>query len=91
MIVSTKQHPLERFGSHIAHAIAGEATTTRIGHQETDVSVYNTVTRSSYGCYRRAELLETHVRIARNSKWQLEISMVGTVEGCDVIAYSYCK
>ena len=25
-----------------------------------------TVTRTSYGCYRRAELLETHVRIARD-------------------------
>ena len=54
------------FGSHIAHAIAGEATTTLIGLQETDVSVYNTLPRTtSYGCYRRAEVLETHVRITR--------------------------
>ena len=35
-----------------------------MGLQETDVSVYNTVPRTSYGCYTRAELLETHVRIA---------------------------
>ena len=56
------------FGSRITHAIAGEATTTRMGLQKTDVSVYNTVTRTSYGYYRRAELLETHVRklIARD-------------------------
>ena len=40
--------------------------TTRMGLQETDVSVYNTVPRTSYGCYRRAELLETHVRIDRD-------------------------
>ena len=38
-----------------------------MGLQETDVSVYNTVPRTSYGCYRRAEvLLETHVRITRS-------------------------
>ena len=29
-----------------------------------NVSVYNTVPRTSYGYYTRAELLETHVRIA---------------------------
>ena len=42
------------------HTIAGEATTTRMGLQETNVSVYNTVPRTSYG----SGLLKTHVRIA---------------------------
>ena len=58
--------PTTLFGCCIAHAIAGEATTIRVGLPEMDVSVYNTVPRSSYGCYRGAELLlKTHVRIAR--------------------------
>ena len=57
-LVSTK--PTRIFGA------AGKATTTRLGLQEKDVSVYNTVPRTSCGCYQRVELLETHVRIARD-------------------------
>ena len=61
-LVSTKPHPQERLGA-ASSTISGEATTIQIGLQETDVSVYNAVPRTSYGCYRRAEVLETHVRI----------------------------
>ena len=50
-LVSTKPHTQECFGA-ASHMIAGEVTTTRIGPQETSVSVYNTVPRTSYGCYR---------------------------------------
>ena len=64
-LVSTKAHPQEHLGA-ASRTITGEATTTRIGLQETDVSVYNAVPRSSSGCYWRAEVLETHVRITRD-------------------------
>ena len=64
-LVSTKPHPQECLRA-ASHTIAGEATTTRIGLQETGVSVYNAVPRTSCGCYRRAEVLETHVCITRD-------------------------
>ena len=51
MKVSTKPHPLERLGA----ASPTGAATTQMGLKERDVSVYNTVPRTSYGCYTRAE------------------------------------
>ena len=60
--------------SRITHAVAGEATTIQMDLQEMDVSVYNTVPRTSYGCYRRAEVLETHVYIAHIDIHLLSIS-----------------
>ena len=60
-LVSTKPHTQERLGA-ASHMIVGEVTTTRIGPEETGVSVYNAVPRTSYGCYRRAEVPETRDR-----------------------------
>ena len=62
--------PTRMFGSCITQAMAGEATTTRLGLQETAVSVYNTVPQTSYGRLPQesgqAMLLEAHVCIARS-------------------------
>ena len=64
MIVSTKLHPLEHLGAASPTQLMEKLQLHDL--QETDVSVYNTVLRTSYGCYRRAEWLETHVRISRD-------------------------
>ena len=37
-----KTTPARMFGSHIAHAIDGEATSTRMGLQELDVCIQHT-------------------------------------------------